>query len=137
MAYDSFTDNKMKLFDEYNIDYIAIGTVFVSGVIIFFKKLIYDVVFFTIKHTLITKKEKINEEIKDEIKIVSKGVDKRIPKPPKSIREAEILSVLRKNKLKTKKRDLELREAELFILKELYEKEREIDTKLNKLDLKK
>ena len=122
-------------FEDSGLDYAAIGTIFVSGAILFFKKLVIDIIYSNIKNNLVKKKKVINGQIKDEITIISQQLSKR--KPPKSIREVEIIATLRKSKLKTKKRDLELREAELIILKELYEKERKIEIKLNKLDLKK
>lgn len=120
----------MKIFDDNLLDTAAIGTAFIAGILLFFKKLIYDVVLSIIKDNLINKKHKVDKKIKEEIQVIQTGVKKR--KPPTSIREAEILATLRKSKLATRKKDIELREAELNSLKDLLEQEREIDTKLQK-----
>ena len=124
----------MKIFN-YDVDYIAIGTALVSGIIIFFKKLVIDIIYDSMKNSLIRKKEKINKELDKETKDIINYISKR--KPPKSIREAEIIAIYKQSQIKTKKRELELREEELRSLKELYEKEKKIEIKINKLNLKK
>ena len=84
----------MRIFN-YDVDYIAIGTALVSGIIIFFKKLVIDIIYDSMKNSLIRKKEKINKELDKETKDIINYISKR--KPPKSIREAEIIAIYKQS----------------------------------------